>query len=204
MGNGDNNFFVVPIFHRSSMRSTPSPQTISKRTSQNRSKKSNQEIDIFRGKNHKKHTVKNENLFSKEQQKNLNRTSHGGTLSQGKRKTARPLAPNKFHHAVLKSEKAVLTRYQAVISSYLQKYAKKNFVEISGLQVMGNHIHFRFRFKRKDLYKNFIRAATGQIASYMIKKVKCASHFWTETLFTRVLKTSFENWFCRIICTQMR
>ncbi len=59
---------------------------------------------------------------------------------------------------------------------------------------MGNHIHFRFRFKRKDLYKNFIRAATGQIASYMIKKVNCASHFWTETLFTRILKTSFENW----------
>ncbi len=28
----------------------------------------------------------------------------------------------------------------------------------------------------------------------MIKKVNCASHFWTETLFTRVLKTSFENW----------
>ncbi len=112
-------------------------------------------------------------------------TEHGGDLSQGKRKTARPIAVKRAMHVVFRSDNAKgstsFTRKNQPIRSILQKESKRFYVNLYKVAICGNHIHMCVKAKTKEGFKNFLRATSGQIAK--LSKIK----LWSTIPYTRII-----------------
>lgn len=130
------------------------------------------------------------------------RTTHGGTNTKGHRKEQRPLANRKWHHLTLKSSKAkgtwsfLLPKNQALVNEILLEKAKRWGVELRDTVNMGNHLHMKCKFSNKKNFQNFLRVITCLIARKITgahRGNKLSSGFWQGLAFTRVLKTSIEE-----------
>ncbi len=134
--------------------------------------------------------------------KNLNvsnKKSHGG-LTEGKRKTARPISTKKWSHLVLKSKKAKgplsLSHPKNItqVKYILRKQASKHGVEITDYVNMGNHLHLKVKPHSRVGFQKFLKSTTAMIA----RKVTGArkgfefGKFWDGLAFTRVIQSSYE------------
>lgn len=98
----------------------------------------------------------------------------GGALLNGKRKSMRPLSSKDAIHLVLRSEWAtgrdsfLARRNQPRVNQILLRFAKKFGVRIYRTAINGNHIHLLVRITNRKLYRAFIKAAAGKIASQVM------------------------------------
>ncbi len=109
----------------------------------------------------------------------------GGELLAGKRRARRPNATKNAIHLVLRSEWAcgsrsfLQKRNQSVIDSIIQKFAKKFKVRIYQRAINSNHIHLLLKISNRELYRAFVKAIAGMIAS----------HVMNQKSFTEFIKT---------------
>lgn len=98
----------------------------------------------------------------------------GGALLDGKRKSLRPLSSKEAIHFVLRSEFAVgrdsflARRHQPQVNWILNNFAKKFGVRIYQKSINSNHIHLLVRITSRKLYRAFIKAVAGKIASQIM------------------------------------
>ena len=98
----------------------------------------------------------------------------GGALLDGKRKSFRPLSSKDSIHFVLRSEWAsgkdsfLVLRNKKSIESIIQKFAKKFGVKIYQQAINSNHIHLLLIITNRYLYRSFIKAVSGMIASHVM------------------------------------
>ena len=98
----------------------------------------------------------------------------GGALLQGQRKSLRPLTSKDAIHFVLRSSLAtgknsfLQTRNRKVIDAILTSFAKKFAVRIYQRSINSNHIHLLLKITNRVLYRAFIKAITGKIASHVM------------------------------------
>ncbi len=106
----------------------------------------------------------------------------GGSLLQGKRKSARTLDSRKPLHFVLKSHKSVkLSLHRKVLQPHLRRYAKQFGVKVYKESVQKDHWHFCIKITNRHLYRSFIRALTGTIARQFGKGL------WVQRPFSRIV-----------------
>lgn len=98
----------------------------------------------------------------------------GGALLHGRRKTLRPLSRKDSVHFVLRSEWAMgpdsflAKRNYASIEHIIKRFAKKFGVRIYQQSINSNHLHLLIRITNRTLYRAFIKAISGQIASHVM------------------------------------
>jgi len=79
--------------------------------------------------------------------------SFGGCNLKKRRKVARPLRVGLIRHVVFKSRKArgdlSFYKHKNLVKSLLDERKNKFFLEVLDFVKMGNHLHFKVRFKDK-------------------------------------------------------
>lgn len=112
----------------------------------------------------------------------------GGALLDGKRKSLRPLSSKDAIHLVLRSEWAtgrdsfLTRRHQPQVNRLLVHFAKKFGVRIYQKAINGNHIHLLVRISSRKLYRAFIKAVAGKIASQIMEGRSFAEYFQAKKL----------------------
>ena len=132
---------------------------------------------------------------------NLSRRNHGGSLTQGKRKEARPLSKKKWLHLILKSSKAkgqhslLKPANQIYIANLIEKEARKFGVKIHSQANVGNHLHLKLKFENRNGFQDFLRSITAQIARKVTgaRKGQPFGKFWDALAYTRVITTRKEE-----------
>lgn len=98
----------------------------------------------------------------------------GGVLLNGKRKSVRPLTSKDCIHFVLRSCWAVgkdsflVKRNRNQVDLIINSFAKKFGVKIYQRAINSNHIHLLLKITNRVLYRAFIKAVTGKIASHVM------------------------------------
>ena len=98
----------------------------------------------------------------------------GGILLNGRRKSTRPLSSKDSIHFVLRSSWAMgsdsflASRNRRSIDLLITRFAKKFGVKIYQRAIQTNHIHLLLKITNRALYKAFIRALSGKIASQVM------------------------------------
>lgn len=98
----------------------------------------------------------------------------GGALLDGKRKSLRPLSSKDAIHFVLRSEYAfgrdsfLAKRHQPQVNRVIIHFAKKFGVRIYQKSINSNHIHLLVRITSRKLYRAFIKAVSGKIATQIM------------------------------------
>ena len=147
----------------------------------------------------------------------------GGALLGGRRKSMRPLTSKDCIHFVLRSlwakgpDSFLVQHNRRHIEQIISRFAKKFGVRIYKMAINSNHLHLLLRITNRRLYRAFIKAVAGQIASLVMgqksflefsrsrrvsvtgdgsktaigdgKKNNAKAHFWEFRPFSRVV-----NW----------
>lgn len=98
----------------------------------------------------------------------------GGALLNGKRKSLRPLSSKDSIHFVLRSSWAIgkdsflAQRNHKDVDKIIRHFAKKFGVRIYQQAINSNHIHLLLRITNRPLYRAFIKAVSGKIASHIM------------------------------------
>ena len=98
----------------------------------------------------------------------------GGALVEGRRKSMRPLTSKESIHFVLRSSWAVGSdsflklHNRRRIDQIINRFAKKFGVCIYQRSINSNHLHLLLRITNRRLYRSFIKAVSGQIASHVM------------------------------------
>ena len=98
----------------------------------------------------------------------------GGILLNGRRKETRPLSSKDSIHFVLRSSWAMgsdsflASRNRRFVDLLITRFAKKFGVKIYQRAIQTNHIHLLLKITNRTLYKAFIRALSGKIASHVM------------------------------------
>jgi REP element-mobilizing transposase RayT len=98
----------------------------------------------------------------------------GGALLEGRRKSMRPLTSKDSIHFVLRSSWAMgsdsflAQRNRQKIDQIISRFAKKFGVRIYERAINSNHLHLLLRMTNRRLYRAFIKAVSGQIASQVM------------------------------------
>ena len=113
----------------------------------------------------------------------LEKTEHGGSLSEGKRQSFRPLHTQKLVHLVLKCDtKISLYKNRSLVINVIRRQEKLAGVKIYDLSVQHDHIHHSILFSDRSQYKKFIRATTGILAR------KLGSGIWKYRPYTKLVE----------------
>ena len=109
------------------------------------------------------------NLAAKSQKKFF-----GGALLKDKRKSLRPLSSKDAIHFVLRSSWAtgkdsfLASKNHKAVDRIITNFAKKFGVKIYERAINTNHIHLLLKITNRVLYRAFIRAVAGKIASQVM------------------------------------
>jgi REP element-mobilizing transposase RayT len=131
-----------------------------------------------------------------DQAKCNNRNEYGGTLTLGKRKTARPFNCKSSIHLVLRSteargSKSFLTPANKIkVETLLKKLSTRWSISIYEKAISGNHIHLLVRAKQKIQLQNFLRVLAGQIAMQVGGRKKGSPNerkFWDLLAYSRLV-----------------
>ncbi|MGE0526398.1 MAG: transposase [Bdellovibrionales bacterium] len=104
----------------------------------------------------------------------------GGRLLYGRRKGRRPLSSTEAVHVVFRSCWAVgensflRARNRDALRFIIQSVARNYGVKIYRLALASNHCHLIMKFRKRELYNNFIRVVTGRIASHVMNHISFA------------------------------
>ena len=124
---------------------------------------------------------------------------HGGALLYRKRKGIRPLSSKDSIHFELRSQWAMgadsflARRNHKAIQNIINRFANRFGVRIYQQAINSNHIHLLLRITNRILYRAFIKAISGKIASHVMGSQ--SFRLFSETRTTtklRLLKT-FKN-----------
>jgi REP element-mobilizing transposase RayT len=124
------------------------------------------------------------------------RLEHGGSTGSGKRKEARPFTSRRPLHVILRSSQArgpwSLRRKEneAAVREVLGEGCKRFETKIYERAITGGHIHLLLRARRRELFANFLRFVSGQIAQRVTgacKGAPCLEGFWDEPIWSRVV-----------------
>lgn len=124
------------------------------------------------------------------------RLAHGGSVSKGRRKLARPLASKKPVHLVLKSScaKGQLSllgpRHRLGVDQTIRRWARHFAVTLHFFENMGNHLHIVVSFPRRANFQKFLKTIAAQIAKLVTGARKghpFGKRFWDTLAFTRVI-----------------
>jgi REP element-mobilizing transposase RayT len=139
-----------------------------------------------------------ETTSKSEKQYFSSRETHGGP--QKGRKLKRPLIEGKWTHLTLKSDKAkgefsfLKVKNNQFINKTLKEKAKKFGVIIGDYVNMGDHLHIKVKFSKRELFQKFLISITGLIARFITKARKGFKFgkFWSGLAYTRILTSAFE------------
>ena len=98
----------------------------------------------------------------------------GGALLVGRRKSLRPLSSKDSIHFVLRSRWAtgrdsfLVVKNKKSIESIIKKFAIKFGVKIFHQAINNNHVHLLLMITNRYLYRAFIKAVSGLIASHVM------------------------------------
>src|SRR6267378_1454700 len=112
---------------------------------------------------------KEKQLLFKELEYKTLKTTHGGELSRGKRKTRRPLSLKKPIHVVLRSSRARGVwslrsfKNKSKVDNLILRLAVRFKIRIYRFANVGNHIHIVMRTKERVYFQNYIRSLAGLI-----------------------------------------
>ncbi len=97
--------------------------------------------------------------------------THGGVLrNRRKGRSMRPLSTKQPAHLVFKINRSALKKGLrhpknfTLVSQLFKTYGKHFFIRIEQLSIQNDHIHCLIRAPKRQLYLNFFRVVTGQIA----------------------------------------
>ncbi len=104
-------------------------------------------------------------------------------------------------HVVLRSSKArgelsfLKAKHENKIDRILRRQSKKHFVRVMSYVNVGNHLHIKIRANSRDTFQAFLISVTSLIARAVsgAKKGNKVGKFWDALVYTRILKTSFED-----------
>ena len=127
--------------------------------------------------------------------------SHGGELTQGKRKAARPIDPKQALHVVLRSSKAhgelsmLHPKHCTHVHHVTQKLAQRWGISLYRYANVGNHIHLLIKVPSRAVWQRFLRELTGAIAIIVtgakkgaaLKQNNTGRGFWDHLAFTRIV-----------------
>jgi REP element-mobilizing transposase RayT len=101
------------------------------------------------------------------------RKEHGGILSLGKRRRARPLSTRCPLHVTLRSDFAhgprSLRKNQVLVRAVTRKAATLFRIRVYEMAICGNHLHLLVRGKRRVDLQNFFRVLAGHIAQEIVR-----------------------------------
>lgn len=127
----------------------------------------------------------------------------GGELFKKRRGRLNPRPVSIKHpmHLVLKSSQAkgefsfLRPANRRSIELALKKHSQRCGVVVLHVANVGNHLHLMLRFKRRALYKSFIRGFTAAIALSVGKRNRWKKSksklekFWSYRPFTRIIES---------------
>jgi REP element-mobilizing transposase RayT len=94
----------------------------------------------------------------------------GGSLLQGKRKSARPLSTKHPIHLILKSSgNSFFNPSHRAIEKAIREHAQKYHIKIYDLALNWSHIHLLVRIASREHYKAFIRTLTAELIRLLSK-----------------------------------
>ena len=123
-------------------------------------------------------------------------SSHGGSLSLGKRKNKRPVSSSQSMHIVMRSVQAhgkyslLLPKHAKLVHHIINKYGKRFEVRVYNFAFVGNHIHLLIKSKTREGLQNFLRVVAGQTAQRITHAEKgspLAKRFWDLLAFSRII-----------------
>jgi REP element-mobilizing transposase RayT len=120
--------------------------------------------------------------------------THGGALSIGRAKSARPIATKKPMHVILRSSRAKgewsLLRRSKEIESILERTAKRFHIRVYRSANVGNHIHLFIQARRRADFQNFLRVLPQAIAFLITqaRKGNSVGKFWDALAFSRIIE----------------
>ena len=107
---------------------------------------------------------------------------HGGSLTRGKRNTAKPLDSRKLLHLVLKSNgQCSLFKHRKFIEQTILRQAELAGVKVYGLSVQHDHIHHKIAFSSRASYKKFVRCVTNLLSR------KFGRGMWKYRPYTKIV-----------------
>jgi REP element-mobilizing transposase RayT len=140
--------------------------------------------------------ARQQDFFEKSREHAPRRYTHGGTVSTGLRKIARPLDTRRPVHLVLKSshargQKSFLSpTHRLAIKRILKERARQFHVTVHHYENVGNHLHIVASFPRRESFRNFLRTVTALIAragTGARRGKPFGQRFWDGLAFTRVI-----------------
>jgi len=94
----------------------------------------------------------------------------GGSLLQGKRKSARPLSTKKPIHLILKyTRKRIFSPTDRKLKNLIRHQANKYGIKIYEIALNWTHVHLLIKLPSRDAYVAFIRTATSLVVSFVSK-----------------------------------
>jgi len=94
----------------------------------------------------------------------------GGSLLQGKRKSARPLSTKKPIHLILKcSGKSVFNPSHRKLENLIRYQANKYGIKIYEIALNWSHVHLLVKLPSREAYVAFIRTITSLIVGVLSK-----------------------------------
>jgi REP element-mobilizing transposase RayT len=130
------------------------------------------------------------------------RPDHGGSLGQGKRKTARPFSHKHAVHVVLRSEKAkgtwslLTSKNEKLVDRLLEACARRYHIKIYRFINVGNHLHLLVKAESRQYlvakkeFQGFLRQFAGMIAFSITgaKKGAARGGFWRRLVYTTIVQ----------------
>lgn len=124
------------------------------------------------------------------------RIEHGGELSIGRRKTARPVAVSRPMHLVLRSSRARgawslrSPQHRARIDRELSRWARRFGIRVYRAANAGNHLHLLVGARHRLPFQNFLRAFAGGVARLVTgaRAGRRIGKFWDLLAYSRVVK----------------
>jgi len=131
-------------------------------------------------------------LLSKEMKR---QAEFGGSLLQGKRKTARPFSKKKPMHVTFRRShsyrRVPLFAKQTAIVLLVKALARKHGVKVYELSVNSTHIHFLLLSPAKKFFQNFLRECSTKIVGLVTgakKGQRLLAQFWESRPWSRLVE----------------
>jgi len=100
-------------------------------------------------------------------------SSFGGAMTKSNPKGARPFSSSLAVHVVFKSSLAKgglsFFRHKKFFNHLIKRQSELHRIQIHAWQIVGKHVHFVIRAKRRRSLQAFMRAFSGISARYFLK-----------------------------------
>lgn len=123
-------------------------------------------------------------------------SEHGGSLSLGKRKSARPIDPKQPMHIVLRSTRArgewsmLHSKHRDHVDEFTYRIACRHGVKIYRYANVGNHLHLLVKTPTRRAFQRFLRDLAGTVAALVTGAKKSSplrGRFWDALAYTRIV-----------------